>query len=94
MSYWKWIGLPGALLSIVLLWVALGFPTMATSLDINKLTLKQAIVAEETYANTISRYLLLPKQKDPALELFVKDELRKARASQKRATDRIIELSE
>ena len=50
---WKWIGVPSALLALLGLWSALGFPTLATGGQINELTRSQAEIAIEVYNNKV-----------------------------------------
>ena len=54
---WKWLAVPGAALTTLALWTALGFPTIATGEQVNTLTRGQATIAVEVYSNKVKGLL-------------------------------------
>jgi hypothetical protein len=92
----KWVirigSAAGALAAIMTLWVALGFPTLATGSDIKRLDRGQADIAVETYNAKLRGLLVIaPPAGTPAHDAWEED-LKNAREQIKRAEDRKIEL--
>lgn len=91
---WKvYLGVPGAILAGLSIYLALGFPRLATSADIQKLTVQQSVIASEVYAGKVRNLLVVKPPEDPAARQIWSEEIDRARAQQKRAEDRVIELS-
>ena len=93
---WKWIaGIPGALLALIGIWLAFGFPTVATSNDIQKLSRDQAETAVEVYQSKTRNIILnAPSERATAqTQRLYEEELRQARSKLDQAEKRKIELS-
>jgi hypothetical protein len=89
------MGIPGSLGALIALWILLGFPTVATSSDIQRLDRRQADTAVEVYQNKTRNIILnapAPTANAQTQRLY-EDELNQARSQLKRAEDRKIELS-
>lgn len=87
------LGIPAVLVSTLTAWGLLGFPTVATSSDIRKLNMQQSTIASEVYAGKVRNLLIVKPPEDPAARQIWTEEINNARAQQKRAEDRVIELS-
>jgi hypothetical protein len=82
----------GALSALGVLWISLGFPTLATGSDIKRLDRTQAEHAVELYNAKLRTLLVIaPPANTPAAKAW-EEELRQAREQVKRAEDRKIEL--
>lgn len=89
------MGIPGSIGAFIALWILLGFPTLATSGDIQRLDRRQADTAVEVYQNKTRNIILnapAPTANAQTQRLY-EDELNQARSQLKRAEDRKIELS-
>ena len=89
------MGIPGSIGAAIALWILLGFPTLATSSDIQRLDRKQAETAVELYQNKLRGTILnapAPTANAQTQQLY-QEELNQARGQLKRAEDRKIELS-
>jgi len=89
---WKWLSIPAAILATVSIWGALGFPTIATGMDIKDLTRNQADVAIEVYQNKYRSWLGLPKPQDEDAKRAREIEIQRALKQLERAEQRKIEL--
>lgn len=89
------VSIPGGIGALIALWILLGFPTLATSSDIQKLDRRQVETAVEVYQNkTRSIILNAPAPTaTPQTQRLFEEELSQARGQLKRAEDRKIELS-
>lgn len=83
----------GSITAIMAGWKSIGFPTLATGMDIQRLDRQQAETAVETYQNKIFRYLLIPEPTEPVQRQFLREELEKARRQLDAAEKRKFELS-
>lgn len=93
---WAFImGIPGAIGAAIALWILLGFPTLATSSDIQRLDRHQADTAVEVYQSKVRNTILNapPAAATPQTHSLYKEELDQARGQLKRAEERKIELS-
>lgn len=91
---WKLaLGIPATVVSVITAWGLLGFPRVATSADIHKLTIQQSAIASEVYAGKVRNLLSVKPPEDPAARQIWTEEIDRARMQQKRAEDRVIELS-
>lgn len=89
------MGIPGSLGAFLALWIFLGFPTLATSSDIQRLDRRQVETAVEVYQNKTRSIILnapAPTANSQTQRLY-EEELNQARTQLKRAEDRKIELS-
>ena len=93
MKWLAYLGVPGALISAITLWGTMGFPTLATGMDIQNLNRQQADVAIEVYQNKYRSFLALPKPSEPAQEAAWDIEIKRALKQLERAETRKIELS-
>jgi len=91
---WKiLLGVPGAIVATIAIWGSFGFPTPATSGDIQRLNREQADVAVEVYSNKLrSLYVAPPPENSIANKVWL-EELTRARKQLDRAEQRRIELS-
>ena len=87
------VGVPGAILAVIGIWGALGWPTTATSNDIHRLDRQQSETAIEVYDRKVRGYLSSAPPADPVNRQIWEEDLRRARDQLKRAEDRKIELS-
>jgi hypothetical protein len=92
-SIWKWLAIPGAILALIGVWTALGFPKPATSADINRLDRQQAEVAIDVYTTKRNGLMLSEPPKDTQAHKIWEQQLNDANDQLKRAEDREIELS-
>ena len=83
------IGVPAAVLAVVLLWGVLGFPRVATSTDIERLDKKQAAFAVELYRNKVRSLLTVEApSKEPQKTLWQGEvAIRERDAAEKRALE-------
>jgi len=88
----KWLaGIVALAAGIVGLWVALGFPSIATSMDISKLTTSQNQIAVQVYQNRLNSLILLaPQVLDSSAGKAWQEELMRARKKLGAAEDRMI----
>lgn len=87
------ISVPGGVASLVIVWGTFGFPTWATSSDIQRLDRKQAIDAVEIYDNKLRRYLAQQPPTDPVSRQIWEEEIRRSRQQVDEAEKRRIETS-
>ena len=87
------LGIPGAVGAAIALWILLGFPTLATSSDIQRLDRKQAVDAVEIYDSKLRRYLAAQPPADPVAKQNWDEEVRRSRQQLDEAEKRRIELS-
>jgi hypothetical protein len=87
------MGVPGALGALIALWILLGFPTLATSSDIQRLDRKQADTAIEVYSTKQRSLLVIAPPTGTVAHDAWQQELKAAGDQLKRAEDRKIELS-
>lgn len=87
------LGVPGGVGAAVALWATLGFPTLATGSDVQRLDRMQTETAVEVYDRKVRGYLSVAPPADPVNKQIWEEELRRARDQLKRAEDRKIELS-
>lgn len=93
MDWIKFASIPGAVLAVVGVWGALGFPTVATSSDVRRLDRGQAAVAVEVFDSKLRRYLAAPPPTDPVTRQIWDEEIRRSRQQLDDAEKRRIELS-
>ena len=89
------MGVPGSICAAIALYILLGFPTIATSNDIQKLDRRQADTAVEVYQSKVRGTILnapAPTANAQTQRLY-EEELNQARNQLKRAEERKIELS-
>lgn len=89
----KYVGIPGALVAGATLWTTLGFPTIATSMDIQKLNRQQADHAVELYRGKVRGLLSIPQPKEEPGATIWREEIEQARRERDKAEQRQIELS-
>lgn len=87
------MGVPGSIGALIALWILLGFPTLATSSDIQRLDRRQAIDAVEVYDNKLRRYLAISPPVDPVARQNWDEEVRRSKQQLDEAEKRRIELS-
>lgn len=88
-----YIGIPAAILAALTIWITLGFPRLATSGDIERLSRKQAEQAVELYGNKVRSFLVQdPPTKEPNRSIWM-EEINKAKRQQNAAEQRWLELS-
>ena len=89
------MGIPGSIGALIALWILLGFPTLATSGDIQRLDRHQAETAVEVYQSKLRGTILNAPAPaaTPQTQRLYEEELSQARSQLKRAEDRKIELS-
>lgn len=89
------MGVPGSIGALIALWILLGFPTLATSSDIQKLDRRQADTAVEVYQTKVRSTILNapPATANAQTQRLYEEELNQARSQLKRAEERKIELS-
>jgi hypothetical protein len=87
------MGIPGSLGALIALWILLGFPTLATSSDIQRLDRKQADTAVEVYSTKQRSLLVIAPPSGTVAHDAWQQELKTAGEQLKRAEDRKIELS-
>lgn len=93
---WKVVmGLPAAILASIALWVALGFPTFATSAELKRIERTQAEIAVQTYQNTVNNLIATtpPDNAPPAQKHAWQQQYEQATRQLNRAIDQKIELS-
>ena len=89
----KWIGIPGAILATLSVWGILGFPTLATGGDIQRLDRKQAEHAVELYRGKVRNLLIIPTPKEEPAKSIWLEEIETAKRQRDSAEKRQIELS-
>ena len=89
------MGIPGSVGAFIALWILLGFPTLATSGDIQKLNRVQADIAVDVYQGKLRGTILNapPPTANSQTQRLYEEELNQARSQLKRAEDRKIDLS-
>lgn len=87
------ISIPSGVGAAIALWMVLGFPTLATSNDIQKITRSQADAAIEIYSNKQRGLIATTPPIGTVAHEAWKEEIDTARRQLKAAEDRKIELS-
>ena len=89
------MGIPGSIGALIALWILLGFPTLATSSDIQRLDRHQAETAVEVYQGKLNNSILNAPAPTatPQTQRLYEEELNHVRSQLKGAEDRKIELS-
>lgn len=93
----KGLAIPAAVLAIIGLWVTFGFPTLATSSDINRLDRNQAAQAVELYQASIRSLMILSPQiaisNDGYAKAAHEEEMRRTRDKLQQAERQLLRVS-
>lgn len=87
------LSVPGSIGAAIALWILLGFPTLATSSDIQRLDRRQADTAVDVYSTKQRSLLVIAPLPGTVAHDAWKQELDTASRQLKAAEDRKIELS-
>lgn len=89
----KWTPVPAAVLAMIGIWGALGFPRPAWTSDIKRLDRQQADIAAQVYQDRIRSLLSVQPPSDPVARQNWNEQLRQTRKKLDAAQERQIELS-